>query len=166
MTETADLAMSSTDVISESVRNLTYTGIYTDAVTLEDGTYTGEPFVPGSASRPTVDLVQVAVGDLNGDGVQDAAVVLTENSGGSGSFVYLAAVVDDAGSMTNVATVLLGDRWEINSLTVTDGQIALDALRPGATDPLCCPSENVSQHYMLQDGQLVVVDETVTSAEG
>jgi hypothetical protein len=157
--------VSSTNVISEDVGNLTYAGIYTDAVTLENGTYIGEPFVPGSASRPTVTLGQVAVGDLNGDGVQDAAVVLKENSGGSGNFVYLAAVIDDAGSMSNVATALLGDRWEINNLAITDGHITLDALRPGSNDPLCCPSEKVSQRYMLQDGQLVLLDETVTSEE-
>ena len=163
MTATADLVLGSADAISATVGNLTYTGIYTDAVTLTDGTYTGEPFVPDGALRPTVKLIQVAAGDLNGDGAEDAAVLLMENSGGSGSFVYLAAVVDDAGTMTNVATILLGDRWQINSFTVTDGQIALDALRQGENDPLCCPSENVVQHYMLQDGQLVLTDETVTS---
>ncbi|MCB0173146.1 MAG: LysM peptidoglycan-binding domain-containing protein, partial [Anaerolineae bacterium] len=72
----------------DQLANATYTGIYDDQeVTLTDGQYEGEPFVEGGASRPTVNFNpnDVAFGDLNGDGVEDAAVLLSENSGGSGT---------------------------------------------------------------------------------
>jgi hypothetical protein len=162
MTGAVHPAEDGVSAIHDSVGNLTYTGIYPEAVTLQDGVYTGEPLVSGGASRPTVTLTQVAAGDLNGDGEEDAAVVLAEDSGGSGTFIYLAAVVTEAGTMTNTATILLGDRWQINSLTIIKGEISLDVLRPGANDPQCCPSEHVIQHYILQDGQLELAGETTT----
>jgi hypothetical protein len=56
---------------------------------LTNGVYE-EEIVPGSASKLTIRLRdQYATGDLNGDGVADAAVVLAGNSGGSGVFVTL-----------------------------------------------------------------------------
>lgn len=60
------------------LRNIEYRGIYDNAVTLRDGVYEGEPFVPGGASRPRVELLDMlpVLHDLDGDGIDDAAVLL------------------------------------------------------------------------------------------
>jgi len=74
--------------------NTSYEGIYDAAVQLADGRYEGEPFAPGGASRPTVTLVRELrlVADLSDDPGQEAVVLLSETSGGSGSRLYVAVV--------------------------------------------------------------------------
>lgn len=141
----------------DALRNTTYQGIYAEPVQLTDGKYEGEPFVEGGASRPTVVFADpfTAFGDLNGDGIEDAAVILAENSGGSGVFIYLAAVVDQEGMPVNAATRLLGDRVEIKSLTIDNGQIVIAMLTQGPDDPFCCPTVEVTLPFRLEGDQLV-----------
>jgi hypothetical protein len=140
----------------KAIQNAQYQGIYTEPVRLTGGQYQGPPFVEGGASRPTVTYIEPhALGDLNGDGLADAAVLLVENSGGSGAFVYRAAVLDEKGSPDNVATTLLGDRVKVETLAIADGQIAVHLVSYGPDDPMCCPTQQEDRTYILQDGQLV-----------
>ena len=139
------------------LKNGVYEGIYAEPVQLADGKFEGEPFVEGGASRPTVTFVSHAFGDLNGDGTTDAAVALVENSGGSGVFWYLAAMINRDGKLFNVATHFLGDRWQVQSMVITDGEIVLDAVTHGPDDPMCCPTQEVTKRYQLQDDQLVEI---------
>ena len=145
----------------DQLANATYTGIYDDQeVTLTDGQYEGEPFVEGGASRPTVNFNpnDVAFGDLNGDGVEDAAVLLSENSGGSGTFLYLAAVINEDGQPVNVATTQLpGNNPEIKSMTIDAEQIILEVVTQGPDDPECCPSAKQRWTYALQSDELVQI---------
>ena len=143
----------------DQLKNASYDGIYDQPVTLVDGYYEGEPFVEGGASRPTVTFVGdlVAYGDINGDGVEDAAVLLAESSGGSGTFAYLAAVVNQDGQPVNAGTVLLGDRTQIKSLAIQNRQIVMEIVTQGPDDPMCCPTLKVRKTYTLQDGRLVEV---------
>lgn len=102
--------------------------------------------------RPMVTLLPelTAFGDLNGDDVEDAVVVLTENSGGSGNFVYLAAVVNDLGVLKNIATIFLGDRVSPSLVEITDQQIVVEMLTHSSADPLCCPTLEVRNTYALK----------------
>ena len=141
----------------QALGSATYQGVYEEPVQLTEGTYTGEPFVEAGASRPTVMFVDqfVAYGDLNGDGVGDAAVILAENSGGSGVFVYLVAVINQDGTPVNVATQLLGDRVDLKSVIIKDGEIVVNMITQGPDDPFCCPTMEVTQSYRLEGDQLI-----------
>jgi len=145
----------------EAVANATYLGIDEAPFTLSDGEWEGEPYVPDGASRPMATLAQnlTAFGDLNDDGLTDAAVILGLNTGGSGVFVYLAAVLAQDGQAVNVAVVSLGDRPDVESVQIEDGQIKLDMLTQGPDDPMCCPTQQLNLVYVLQDDQLVEEDE-------
>lgn len=122
---------------------------------LTDGVYQ-EEIVPGAASKLTLKLLdQYATGDLNGDGVADAAVVLAANMGGSGTFVYLAAVLDDRGMPKHIASASLGDRVQIKSVSIDAGQIVLDMVTHGPNDPICCPTQQVTRKFKLQSDTLV-----------
>lgn len=109
----------------ERLMNATYQGIYPWPVRLSAGRFEGEPFQPGAASRPTLTLIgdPVAFADLDGDGSQEAVVVLVESSGGSGSFVYLAVVSLANGEALNLATAWVGDRARVDSLEAGRGWI-------------------------------------------
>ena len=148
----------------DTLKNAEYRGIYEETVELTDGRYEGKPFVEGGASRPTVTFMDpYALGDLDGDGIEDAAALLAENSGGSGTFIYLAAVLNRNGYPNNEATTLLGDRVQINSLSIEEGEIVVDMITHGPDDPLCCPAQQVVQTYELRDGELVLTSEKVIS---
>lgn len=144
--------------LSEAMlKNAAYQGIYTQTVQLTDGTYTGPPSVEGAASRPTINFTGVyAFGDLSADGAEDAAVILVENSGGTGSFIYLAAVLNQQGKPVNVSTLLLGDRIQVQSMTIDGGQIIVQLKQQGPNDPLCCPTQEVENTYGLQGNRLIL----------
>lgn len=126
---------------------------------LTDGTYK-EKVTPNSPTELVIKLDQVAVGDLNGDGAPDAAVVLIAQPGGSGTFYDLAAVLNQNGTPKHVASALLGDRIKINSITVQAGEIVVDMVIQGPKDPMTKPTLAVTRKYKLQDGKLVA---TVTA---
>lgn len=153
------IAQPATDDYDAVLANMTYQSEYTQdgTATLVDGVY-AEPAAPGSAISTTVTLMPqfTAVGELNGQPA--AAAILATDPGGSGTFVDLAVVTDVAGVPTNVATTNLGDRVEVQSVTIANNQIAVDMLTAGPDDPMCCPSQEVVQTYELQGDQLVLVD--------
>jgi hypothetical protein len=149
----------------EALKNAVYRGVFDEPVKLTDGQYEGQPFVEGGASRPALTFTDVyAFGDLDGDGVEDAAVVLVQSSGGSGDFYYLAAVLDRGGSPDNVATQLLGDRLRIESAAINGAEITIDALTHGPDDPLCCPTQQTTLVYRYEEGQLIQVSEETPAA--
>jgi len=146
----------------EALKNATYGGIFDEEVRLTDGEYEGEPFVEGGASRPTLALLDVhALGDLDGDGADDGAVVLVQSAGGSGSFRYLAVVLNREGSPENVATQLIGDREQVESLAIDGTQITVEALVQGPDDPMCCPTQPLTLTYQFFGEQLSRVGEEV-----
>lgn len=152
---------STAELSRDALRNATYNDILGEAVTLVDGQYEGEPFVAGGVSRPVVTLLPetIAYGDLDGDGRLDAAVVLASDSGGSGTFIYLAAVESRDGAPLNVATTLLGDRDQVRSLTIDGGRLLVNLLSHAPDDPACCPSQETIRTFRLRNG--VLVDETI-----
>ncbi len=97
----------------------------------------------------------VSYGDLDGDGQTDTAVLLAANTGGSGTFIYLAAVALRDGRPVNPATTLLGDRVQVKSLSIDNGQIAVTLLTQGPDDPQCCPSQEVTRTFRLSGDQLI-----------
>jgi hypothetical protein len=141
----------------EALGGATYQGILEQPVTLINGRFEGEPVVEGSATHPTVTLLlePVAYGDLNGDGQTDTAVLLAADTGGSGTFVYLAAVAIQSGQPVNLATILLGDRVRVNSLSIDNDQIRVTLLTQGPDDPQCCPSQEETRTFRLRGDQLV-----------
>jgi len=151
------------------LQNSAYSGFQDIAGTVElnAGHWEGEPPQPGSASVPRVDFLGdiVARGDLDGDGTDEAAVVLTTNFGGTGVFHYV-AIVDQAGEENrNVATQMIGDRVQLRDMRIEEGYVVLDLVRAGPGDPSCCPTELVTLQFRLQardrDRRVPVARDTV-----
>ncbi len=140
----------------DELRNIAYAGIYDEPVQLVNGVYEGEPFVPGGAARPRVELISdlYVTADIDSDGTQEAFVLLNENSGGTGQLLYLAAVAHAEGKARNVGTVRIGDRVDVMTLRAANGTATLEYVAPGPGEPACCPTLMVSSVYGLKDGEL------------
>ncbi len=121
---------------------------------LTDGKYE-EEYQPGAATKLVIQFyTSHAIGDLDGDGVDDAAVILVANPGGSGTFYHLAAVFNQGGTPKHVASQSLGDRIQVKSLSIKSGEIILNMVVHGPSDPLCCPTVVVTRTYKLEGDKL------------
>ncbi len=122
---------------------------------LRDGVYR-EKAASGSFPEVVITLSDlVARGDLDGDGVEDAAVILVVQSGGSGTFYYLCAVLNQDGTPLNEATVYLGDRIQVRKLSIDGGWIEIEMLVQGPGDPMVKPTRRVRRAYELSDRRLI-----------
>lgn len=152
----------------EELRHATYRGLEgsTGPVTLTDGAWEGEPVAPGSATRPVVKLAGDlrVVGDLDGDGIEEAAVLLEAWTGGTGTFVYLAVVGRSEEGVENRATALLGDRVQVRGMRIEGGRLLVDVLEGGPEDAACCPGELATRGFALSADGLAPIDAGVTPA--
>jgi heat shock protein HslJ len=148
-----------------ALQNMTYKIDTTQSgeAPLTDGEYR-ESVAPGSATETVVTMTDhVAFGELS-DGEPAAAVVLTSDPGGSGTFYYLAVVKLRNGQPVNVATTGLGDRVQMQSVAIRNGEIVVDMVAHGPEDPMCCPTQRVVQNYSLQGAELVQTSSQVVGA--
>ena len=71
----------------ETLGNLTYGGLFPDrTIPLTDGVAYYEEEGPGTPYVLLMDQI-IATGDLDGNGVEDAAILLEDHSVGSGTFL-------------------------------------------------------------------------------
>jgi hypothetical protein len=136
-------------------RNATYI-IEDQPVTLVDG----RSEVPLELSSGSKIITQYfgngASGDINGDGVVDIAFLLTQSSGGSGTFYYIVAVLGGRDEHHPTNTVFLGDRIAPQSTEVRDGKLIVNfAERNPGEGMTTAPSVGVSKYFEIKDGLLV-----------
>lgn len=154
-----------TGELDETLANMTYLSDYTESgeIELEDGQFedADNMIFATLANRPR------AYGDINADETLDAVVWLATNTGGSGVFVDLAAVVDVETEPVNVATTLLGDRTQVQSIAIDDdGVITVEVITQGPDDPMCCPTQIMRLQYILDSGVLALISEEIIGVVG
>jgi hypothetical protein len=112
--------------VSVNPLNLTY-DIERVIVPLVDGRAEQEA-APGSASKLVTQVFGQAVyGDISGDGAKDAAMIVTQNMGGSGVFYYLvAAIATEAGGENAGNAIFLGDRIAPQNISIENGMITVN----------------------------------------
>jgi heat shock protein HslJ len=118
-----------------------------------------ESVAPGSATSTKVRLGKVqSFGDVNGDGAEDAAVTLVVDPGGSGTFTYLAAVINENGTAKPVSSILLGDRIVVKSLEMNAGTVVVTILTRKPDEEMSMePKFEVTRTFKLQSDKLVEV---------
>jgi len=127
-----------------------------DTVALVNGRAEREA-APGSATKVTTRLADPRVsGDVDGDGRPDAVVVLVYEPGGSGTFFYVAALLNAIGGVTTTQAVLLGDRIKVTGVKLDGRTIVVDVLDRTAGQPLSeSPSVAATKRFVVDRGALV-----------
>jgi hypothetical protein len=149
------------EVMSARLSLSTLTGDVPLTYPLVDGKYEA---ANGNVSVRLLDVM--AFGDLNGDGAGDAAALVAENYGGSGTFVSLVVFLNESGSPAQTAITPIDDRPMIKAVNITAGQIALEATIHGFEDPMCCPTLETTRHYALNGSSLTLRDFSTLAADG
>ncbi len=141
-------------------KNATYQ-IQFQPITLVNGKYE-ETSAPGEEVQwktVTQYFGNDAKGDLNGDEIPDIAFILTQNGGGTGTFFYVvAAIQNSAGRYIGTNGVLIGDRIAPQSTEIRDGMLIVNYADRLADEPFSVrPSVGVSLNLKLEGQELVVV---------
>lgn len=140
------------DLTLEQVKNAEYTIDFGERLlsfTLVDGAYQSgtDTSQPGYFQATMSD--KVAFGDLNGDGLGDAAVSIGINTGGTGVFEYVVAMLSQDGQPVQGGYYYVDDRARMDALTIADKRIVADAMVHGPNDPMCCPTMPIQASLQL-----------------
>jgi hypothetical protein len=91
-------------------------------------------------------------GDLDGDGHNDAALILMHKAGGSGTFYYVAACLNMNGTYEGTNAVLLGNRITLHDITVKNGVIIVNYAERGPEEPMTAlPSKGMTKYLRVKD---------------
>ncbi len=111
--------------------------------TLVDGVH-DEPYL-------TVEYAdRYAYGDFNGDGLKDAAVIVTESGGGTGNWYVLAFLINDGEKFAHRASRVLDDRAIINSMREKNGKVLVDMFVHQEGDCMAGPTKRVRDIYAYE----------------
>ena len=127
-----------------------------EPVTLSNG-HSEEPVAPNSSLVEETSLLdEMAYGDVNGDGREDTVVFLVRSGGGSGTFIYVAALVSGPITYKGSNAIFIGDRVSPQSIAVSRGVITVKYLDREADEPLAAePSVERTVEFVYSDGELV-----------
>jgi hypothetical protein len=127
-------------------------------IRLRNGRFEGKA-APGSAAKFTTGVFgQPAFGDLDGDGDEDAVLFLVVDPGGSGTFYYVAASINECGRYRGSDAVLLGNRISPKKIGIRNGAVIVDYATRHPGDPMTSPPSVAREVVLaLRHGRLTEI---------
>jgi hypothetical protein len=108
---------------------------------------------PGSATRVITSIFGKPVyGNLDGRGGVDAALMLTYDPGGSGTFTYVAAALDENGMIRGTRAILLGDRVMPRKISIRNGVVIANYANRRPGEPMAAPPSVGTTKYGVLEG--------------
>ena len=141
--------------------NATYT-IEGEQITFTDGLH--EQSIPDSEMTIVTRVWNPvpATGDLDGDGVDDFGLLLTQEPGGSGTFFYVTASMNKDDMYVGTNAILIGDRIAPQNLLIDEGVIVVNyADRPEGAAMSEDPSIGMTKRFVVEDMVLREAEEGV-----
>ncbi|WP_329015458.1 hypothetical protein OG271_08615 [Micromonospora rifamycinica] len=127
---------------------------YPDYLPLAGGQWSGEDGATVTLQKPC------GIGDLDGDGADDAVGAVAINSGGTGTFYTLAAWRNSGGTPAFRALADLGDRTPVVSITVAGGRATVVWLTRGPGRGMAELNIKRTSVYKLSGSKLTEVSHT------
>jgi hypothetical protein len=130
-----------------------------EAVQLIDG-HNERPAAPGSASKIATGILgNPAAGDLDGNGRPDVALTLFQQTGGTGTFVYVAAAIRHASGFRGTNAVFIGDRIVVDRISIRSEVIVVAYRDRNAGEPMAAdPSVARTLHCIVDNGELKKIE--------
>ncbi|RJP93687.1 MAG: hypothetical protein C4518_05750 [Desulfobacteraceae bacterium] len=126
------------------------------AVCLNNGQFEVAAASDSASKIKTAIFGEPVFGDLDGNGSKDAVMFLTQSSGGSGTFYYVAAALNMHGSFSGTHAIFLGDRISPHTIAIQDRMIIINYTDRKVNEPMSTPSSiGISRYIALNGNQLV-----------
>jgi hypothetical protein len=132
-------------------------------VTVKNGTFYQAKQFEGYVDRFSFDIFGVAYGDLDGDKQDEAIVLSTCNTGGTGNFTEGFVYKMRSGKPVLIEGIEGGDRayGGIKSAKIVDGFAFIERYDPGENGASCCPELILTSKYKLTNSKLAEIGEPV-----
>ena len=126
-------------------------------VTVKDGEFSEEKQEDGYVDRFHFSVFDIAYGDLNADGRDEAVVLTICNTGGTGNFSEGFVFAMKTGKPSLAARIPGGDRayGGLRSTRVENGLLVVESNDAGPEGGSCCPQVIVTTKYKLAGGRIV-----------
>jgi len=99
-----------------------------------------------------------AFGDLNGDGRNDVAFIVTQSPGGSGTFYYVVVALKGREKYLGTNAILLGDRIAPQTTEIRNSEIIVNYADRKLGEPMTAlPSVGVSKYFNIVSNALFEV---------
>lgn len=96
--------------------------------------------------------------DINGDGKEDTALLLTVTSPGTGTFYYLVVAINKDGGYLGTNGALIGDRIAPQTTELRNGEIVVNYTERRINEPMSVkPSIGKSRYFKVVDNTLVEI---------
>ena len=168
VTPTATETAPESDAVTELTPDLVGNGVFEiptlGTITLIGGKYE-QRYGEGASQVNKVGLFRTAIGDLDSDGSDEAAVVLWWEGSGSATFLYLAVVDLIEGAPQQTSIMRLGDRIRVETLGIAGGEMVLEMITHSPNDALCCPKQQEVQTYALRGAELARTSRRIIGEE-
>jgi len=136
-------------------RNATYT-VDGRQIPLHNGRSEAQVSPGFAAKAVTAVYGEPAFGDLDGDGDEDAVLLIVHDPGGSGTFYYIAASISENGRYRGTEAVLLGDRISPRRIEIQNGVVVVEYADRRPDEPMAAPpSIGKSKHLTFRNGRLL-----------
>lgn len=138
-------------------QNCAYT-IEGKSILLKDGSAEEEIAAGSAAKLVTRYFGNKTVGDFNGDGLSDMVFLLTQNSGGTGTFYYAVVALGTNNGCQGTNAILLGDRIAPQTTEFRNGEIIINYADRQSGEPMTAdPSLGVSKYLKINNNSLIEV---------
>ncbi|MFC1710250.1 hypothetical protein ACFL0F_01135 [Patescibacteria group bacterium] len=125
-------------------------------ITLTDGEHTEE--ILGSSTSIITKAFDIKEGSLRQEGGADTAVILTQESGGSGTFFYVAASLDEGDGYMGTNAIVLGDRIAMQTVEIENNQIIVNYADRTEDESMADePSVGASRWFTVDEKTLVEI---------
>lgn len=161
VSDTGSKANVNQDIRKIDFKNFTYNpfcaGEEPQNVTVKDGEFSEEKQEDGYTDRFSFTIFSVNYGDVNGDGNEDAVVLSTCNTGGTGQFTegFIYELKDAKPSL--VTRIPGGDRayGGLSEARIEKGILVIESYDVGEQGGACCPEFIVTSRFKFSGGKLV-----------
>jgi len=135
----------------------------TKKITVKNGNFSQEKQMEGYVDRFYFEIFNIVFGDLDGDKQDEAVVLSTCNTGGSGNFTEGFVCQMISGKPVLTERIEGGDRayGGLKSAKVADGFLIVERYDPGEHGASCCPELILTSKYKMTNGKLAEVGQPV-----
>jgi hypothetical protein len=147
------------------IRNMTYI-VSGEIFVLKNGKAENTDISGSATKNILMTFGEPVIGDLNGDTIPDAAVLLENNPGGSGSFFYAVLVLSDGNTFKPTNTMLLGDRIAPQTVEIQNGQAIYNFAERKAGEPFTTQPSIGKSVWVYYDKKTGEIGELVKNFEG